>query len=236
MEILNDKDLNKAVYSMVDDCQTNLILITPYFDPPERLKKRIVNAANRGVQVTLIIRDIRKEEHAFLTSSTKNSLNLMLENGVSVRWVTWLHAKIYISEKHAIISSLNLLETSFELSKETGVQFPSISSAFVETMKRADELRRDAEDYIASISSPAQKQRLDDRGQEVAAGGGSSKKQRLDNICQEGAAGGSQQQQNPHDFPQCLDCSFRGPQITIDKPRCYNCWRNSNLDSDDSDY
>ena len=48
MEILNDKYLNEAVYNMVDDCKTYLILITPYFDPPESLKKRIVNAANRG--------------------------------------------------------------------------------------------------------------------------------------------------------------------------------------------
>ena len=168
MEILNDKYLNEAVYNMVDDCKTYLILITPYFDPPESLKKRIVNAAKRGVLITLIVRDIRKEEHASLTSSTKNALNLMLENGVSVKWATWLHAKIYISEKNAIISSLNLLETSFGLSKEAGVQFPSISSEFDETMKRAEELRRDAEDYIASISSSAQKQRSDD----LIGGGG----------------------------------------------------------------
>ena len=278
MEILNDKDLNEAVYSMVDDCKAKLILITPYFDPPESLKKRIVKAAKRGVLITLIVRDIRKEEHASLTSSTKNALDLMLENGVSVKWATWLHAKIYISEKNAIISSLNLLETSFGLSKETGVQFPSISSEFDETMKRAEELRRDAEDYIASISSSAQKQRLD----EVAAGGGSAKKQRSDDLiggggrgecyvfqrgeCNRGsecrfshggageagdgfgtsgmvpskclafqrgevaAGGGSawlhhhhqQQQQN---LPQCLDCSTTGPQITADKPRCYDCWQ-----------
>ena len=41
----------------------------------------------------------------------------------NVKWIEWLHAKIYVSEKSAIITSLNLLATSFSFSIESGVQF-----------------------------------------------------------------------------------------------------------------
>ena len=65
-------------------------------------------------------------------------------------WLPWLHAKIYVSENRAIISSLNLLSTSFELSYETGVLFTSASPEHAGVIAQLEYLCRKASVYEES--------------------------------------------------------------------------------------
>lgn len=59
MALIHDKDLNDAVYSLIQDSSQNLALVTPYFDPSDRLLQYIERAVDRGAKVTLLVRDIR---------------------------------------------------------------------------------------------------------------------------------------------------------------------------------
>ena len=151
MPLVHDKDMNDAVYSLIQDSSHNLTLVTPYFDPADRLLLFIERAVDRGAKVTLLVRDIREEPNTNLSETTKSKLQRMQAKGVRVQWLPWLHAKIYVSENRAIISSLNLLSTSFELSHETGVLFTSASPEHAGVIARVEDLCRKASVYVESV-------------------------------------------------------------------------------------
>ena len=159
MEILNDHHLNNAVFRLIEESQESLTLITPYFDPSAALLRAIVNASIRGVHVTLIIRHMSADEHQSMRQSTRNALQELRNNRVTVKWLEWLHAKIYVSEKKAIIASLNLVQTSFERSRETGVQFYSPDPQFEDARRRAVKLKDEAH-------STSPRQRAEEKQQE----------------------------------------------------------------------
>lgn len=93
IQVLSDKKINQAMCRMIDESTKHLILITPYFDPPQKLKEKIVRAAaSRNVQITLVIRDIRQEEKSDLQEATRTAIELMRSNNVKVKWLEWLHA------------------------------------------------------------------------------------------------------------------------------------------------
>jgi len=184
MEILNDHHLNNAVFRLIEESQESLTLITPYFDPSAALLRAIVNASIRDVHVTLIIRHMSADEHQSMRQSTRNALQELRNNRVTVKWLEWLHAKIYVSEKNAIIASLNLVQTSFERSRETGVQLPSSLPQFEDARRRAEELKEEAH----GIPPSAQQRAPNHRQEEAAAGDGPAlRRQRVE---EQGAAAG----------------------------------------------
>lgn len=157
--VLNDKYLNDAVYRLIENSLERLTLVSPYFEPSPGLTRTIVAAAKRGLRVTVIVRDMSAGQYQNLRGSQWNALQELRSNGVTFKWLERLHAKIYVSEKKAIIASLNLVQTSFERSRETGVQFYSPDPQFEDARRRAVKLKDEAH-------STSPRQRAEEKQQE----------------------------------------------------------------------
>jgi phosphatidylserine/phosphatidylglycerophosphate/cardiolipin synthase-like enzyme len=107
MNVLSSTDISREVLALIEGARHILLLVSPYFDPWERLTTEIKRAAIRpGMQVVLLLRggDDRAKQEA--------KARELAAVGVKVRFLTRLHAKVYISESQAIVTSMNLLKSS----------------------------------------------------------------------------------------------------------------------------
>ena len=107
MDVLSSTDISREVLALIEGAKQVLILVSPYFDPWERLTTEIKRAANRpGMKVVLLLRggdDRAKQEEKARELGTV---------GVKIVFLARLHAKVYISESQAIVTSMNLLKSS----------------------------------------------------------------------------------------------------------------------------
>lgn len=124
--ILNPLDTQNYLSRLINEAERRIVLVSPYvrFDKLRSLVRNIQGALTRGVQVTLIVR-----EKDFSTGKddvwASEALAQLRQAGLLVHELKDLHAKIYFSEKHALLTSLNLLESSFNNSIEIGTWIPA---------------------------------------------------------------------------------------------------------------
>lgn len=121
IEIINQTETVNRLHRLISDAERYIYLVSPYvsLDKLRALVRHVQGALSRRVKVKLVIR-----EKDFSTGNTdvlaSESLPSLLEGGLELFTVKDLHAKIYLSEKNALLTSLNLLETSFNNSIEVG--------------------------------------------------------------------------------------------------------------------
>ena len=127
-----------AIITLIMESKSSIVLICPYFDPWPKLDKAIKNALTRGVSCTIVVRedDYQKKE--------KVRSKLAEYQGADIRVLDRLHAKLYLSEKTSIITSMNLLESSATQSWEAGVQF-SVTNRQAQTLRQpCDDILRES--------------------------------------------------------------------------------------------
>ncbi|HMN31255.1 MAG TPA: cardiolipin synthase, partial [Caldilineaceae bacterium] len=110
----------KLFIALVHEAREKVVIITPYFVPDNALLAAMQIAAQRGVQVTLIVSGIADQ---FLVSRAQWSFyEELLEAGVEIREVdppVILHAKNMSIDDHiVVIGSSNMDMRSFELNLE----------------------------------------------------------------------------------------------------------------------
>lgn len=107
MDVLSSTDISREVLALIEGAKQVLILVSPYFDPWDRLTTEIKRAANRpGMKVALLLRG--GEDRAKQEEKARD----LAAVGVRVAFLARLHAKVYISESQAIVTSMNLLKSS----------------------------------------------------------------------------------------------------------------------------
>jgi phosphatidylserine/phosphatidylglycerophosphate/cardiolipin synthase-like enzyme len=126
MDVLSSTDISREVLALIEGAKQVLILVSPYFDPWDRLTTEIKRAANRpGMKVVLLLRggdDRAKQEEKARELETV---------GVKIAFLTRLHAKVYISESQAIVTSMNLLKSSALDSWELAIRAHSAQDATI---------------------------------------------------------------------------------------------------------
>lgn len=192
------KIIGRAVHSEVEDvierAQRMLVLVSPYFKPWHKLTVCIERAIARGVQVVLILRggeDRERQEEAVQRIQGRPNY---------VGYVERLHAKVYLSETEAIISSMNLLETSALNSEEIAVRLELAR----EPLEHQEVLK-----FCERLSRQAQQDQL--RGQ--LAGAASSQPR----------PGASERHAGRAPKGSCIRCSDAIP-YNPDKPLCWSCY------------
>jgi phosphatidylserine/phosphatidylglycerophosphate/cardiolipin synthase-like enzyme len=98
------------------DCQSRqeYSLITPYISFPNILFERLLDADERGVDITVVFGKTRLKNREIENLTELENLSLYyLEN---------LHAKCYCTEKLMVISSMNLYDYSEKNNREMGIQ------------------------------------------------------------------------------------------------------------------
>lgn len=145
MDVLGGTEISSEVLTLIEEAKQILILVSPYFDPWERLSTEIKRAATRsGMKVMLLLRG--GEDRAKQEERARG----LAEVGVRMMFLSKLHAKVYISESQAIVTSMNLLKSSaldsWELAirvnaKEDSAIFSKIVTHVKDLMDRAKDER-----------------------------------------------------------------------------------------------
>lgn len=145
MDIISGSQVTAQVMDVVQEADHTLILVTPYFDPWSRLEKCIKNAhLARGVNTAVLLRGGKERK------SQKESAKDLIDAGINVDFLERLHAKVYANENEAVVTSMNLLESSALDSWEISVSFhrsgssDAYSTVLEECMSMLEQAKEDA--------------------------------------------------------------------------------------------
>jgi cardiolipin synthase len=114
-----DESLQHALLAMMYGARQRLSVTTPYFVPDEATKSALVNAALRGVDVTLIIP--MWSDSKLVSAAGRSHFDELLEAGVRIRRHRYglLHAKSAVADDAlSVIGSANFDMRSFSLNFE----------------------------------------------------------------------------------------------------------------------
>ena len=110
----------QAMIQMADSAKQYLYIQSPYFLPPKPLQEALCEAANRGVDVRLMIPQ-RGDRSIFISYASRSYLKPLLAAGVKVYFHTFgfIHAKAWVADdKIATVGSSNIDFRSFTQSSE----------------------------------------------------------------------------------------------------------------------
>lgn len=112
----------KTLLQRIRQAQHRILLVTPYFLPPYRLRRALVKAAKRGVHVTLMISE--KTDVPITDCVSRSYLPYLLRHDIHVFLYkkTVLHAKyVVIDDAYAMLGSTNLDYLSLLRNHETNM-------------------------------------------------------------------------------------------------------------------
>ena len=112
-KFLTTTQISAELETLIKSAQDDVIIISPYLKVNERLQDFIVDADRNRVRFTLIYgkQDMRPAEREWINQLTNG------ETG----FVPNLHAKCYLNEAAAIVTSMNLYEFSQQNNDEMGI-------------------------------------------------------------------------------------------------------------------
>lgn len=138
--------------SMVYGARRRLVLSSPYFVPDESMRYAITTAAERGVEVHLLVSEIGDQPLVFYAQ--RSYYEELLRAGVRIwlyRAPTILHAKfIIVDDQTSVIGSSNIDMRSFSLNLEVSVLIAStevvsgLEGLAADYMSNSRELTREA--------------------------------------------------------------------------------------------
>lgn len=118
------RSIHRAYVNAVNAATRTVMIAAGYFIPDRKMLHALMDAANRGVHVALILAG--KSDHQFVTWATRGFYGRMLEAGVQVyEWCdAVLHAKTAVVDgTWATIGSFNLERMSLFYNHEVNVVF-----------------------------------------------------------------------------------------------------------------
>ena len=111
---LTATDSSAAIEHVIRTARKELTLISAYVRPRVIYIQRLKDAAARGLNITLIYGKSRQDEKVI--EVFKEVPN------ISIYFLDVLHAKCFVNESEAVVTSLNLLNGSEEKNREMGVR------------------------------------------------------------------------------------------------------------------
>ncbi len=100
--------IRHSLYERVSHAQTQLWLCTPYFVPTFSLRRRLVRAARRGIDVRLLLPGA-KHDHPSVRFASQRFYHSLLKAGVRIFEFqpTFIHAKFVLADDWVSIGSCN---------------------------------------------------------------------------------------------------------------------------------
>ena len=148
VKFLTTAGISAELEKLVRGAQKEITLISPYIKVNQRLLGDIKDVNQRGVQFTIIYgkRDMRSEEKEWIDNLAPAEIGFV-EN---------LHAKCYLNESTAIITSMNLYEFSQRNNDEMGIQVDSKEDCqlYQEIKAEAERLMRIATNRQSRLPEP----------------------------------------------------------------------------------
>jgi cardiolipin synthase len=150
------RQIERAYLKAIGQAKSTVILSNAYFLPGRKMRKAILAASARGVQVQLLLQG--RVEYRFQHYATQNLYSVLLKAGVRIYEYTpgFLHAKVAVVDHiWATVGSSNLDPLSFLLAREANVVIRH--HQFAEQLK--NELLRAIEQDSKKIQADQHEQR-----------------------------------------------------------------------------
>ena len=103
---------------MINDAREQLAIVSPYVDRVTHVEQAILRAKNNGAQVVVFV---RRDGKTLGGRNSKDALEWFRSTDIEVVGVPNLHAKFYMNEREAVVTSMNLLKSSWTSSLELGI-------------------------------------------------------------------------------------------------------------------
>jgi phosphatidylserine/phosphatidylglycerophosphate/cardiolipin synthase-like enzyme len=118
--LLNTEDTISRLCTLIRDAEQRIVLISPYVDlgAEDRVGRELREALHKRVKVQMII---RADEQTNPKEKWLAEIEPVLSLGLELLGAPALHAKLYYSESTALVTSLNLLRSSFMNTIEAGL-------------------------------------------------------------------------------------------------------------------
>ena len=105
------------IVTLIKNSRTELKIITPYLNLNARMKGALNKAKNNGVKVIVYYRFEEKSKK----KNADDIVFLLSEINAEVVYIERLHSKLYLNEREAVMSSMNLVAGSQDDSQEIGI-------------------------------------------------------------------------------------------------------------------
>jgi phosphatidylserine/phosphatidylglycerophosphate/cardiolipin synthase-like enzyme len=120
-KVLKKYQISSYLLELIDKAEEKVVLITPYVNVWWHLTQTIESALKRKVRIELYHRYYERDSETSVDYELDKSLGALQKMGVHCYEVKNLHTKLYLSEKSAIIASMNLYEHSSQNNEELGL-------------------------------------------------------------------------------------------------------------------
>ena len=120
--LLNRQSIASAYINAIDQAKSEVIIASAFFLPQARLQKALIQAARRGVEVTLVLQG--HYEFALPYRAARRLYGELLDAGVSIveYQLTYLHAKVaFVDTQWCTVGSSNLDPLSLLLAREANL-------------------------------------------------------------------------------------------------------------------
>jgi len=119
-QIINTEETISRLISLIRDAKEFVTLISPYITllTEDRMGRTVREALGRKVRVKIFV---RQDEQTPIKEAWIEAMRPHVEAGLQLVSVPGLHAKLYCSESTVLITSLNLLGSSFLNTIEVGL-------------------------------------------------------------------------------------------------------------------
>lgn len=120
--IRHRRDIEQAYLAAIDGAHDNILIANAYFLPGRRFRRALSNAAQRGVQVSILLQG--RIEYRLLHYATQALYDKLLKSGIRIFEYghSFLHAKVaVIDEQWATVGSSNIDPFSLLLSREANL-------------------------------------------------------------------------------------------------------------------
>lgn len=116
------RDIERAYLAAVRTARREILIATAYFFPGVRFRRALLNAAGRGVKVTLLLQ--ARVEYRLLHYASRALYGQLLAAGVAIQEYhrSFLHAKVAVVDgQWATVGSSNIDPYSFLMAREANV-------------------------------------------------------------------------------------------------------------------
>jgi len=112
-EVLTTAEISTKIIKIIDDAKEYCLIVTPYLKSWLHLQNCLKTASDKKKRIIFFFRDDQSEK-----AEIKEFYKIYK---FDIVFIKDLHAKIYLNEKEALITSMNLYNTSQEKNYEMGV-------------------------------------------------------------------------------------------------------------------
>ena len=230
-----DEGVQPQFFKLITNAREFITFVTPYIDLWENLKRAMRNAVERNVSITFFIRED-------LNARKLEDLKWLRDNKVKVHSVPNLHAKIYLNENTVLFSSMNILRSSINDSKEFAMivksendkkllrDYVSGLTPKFSTTQSSNSIGNYVSGLIAKAIVTQSSHSIEDHTSQVGICIRCGDKIRFNTdkpLCPDCYRQWATYENEDYPEKYCHSCG-KVAKTTIDKPRCPACWKKSN--------